>query len=693
MSAIDVQNAKQIRDPMQVLISLDVPDSISMTYSGYTGTAKLYDSYARLANYYKTWPMRKLADLQADGFPLDGSCALYNSSITPSLANGKLGVRGHTGQTLDLTVSSSSTIKALSLYVTGAASVTYGGTTASITGNQVVIQVNASSVALSFTPIDSTHRVEVSAAIPGTSLVINNANMISATVSLRSDLSLYNQTLPESELNVEVYNDVDISEAVAGIPDDTPITYQAGYAGDMSPVRKFYIAGQVKWKDNVLSIHAVDAVHFLDRYKYDAPVTVTDTDYFLNAADYMLEKAGVSYSGSTSYVPYGFSRAIIPQGMTFRDCMAKMNDMFMLTDDNGQLLDGSGPLNGNAKFQFSFVDAGMPSLRVNRPSTRRRIYEEDCADVDQKIEQSPASISYEWKRITNPNDLTNELPYVLDESAIKVGTATFTKNVGTSLQFDEMAYASNIGLYLGPADDGDARRKFREAFGTVGWGMHIISVVPFDSYGQRTPVQLKYALPEISSPDPVGKKLLYQQIPQEEYLPYPNTGGYKIYSTFVPWGQSYATWMFGNGTRYVYNATQMWQILVDANIVTADATSVDLDICGMAYLTENKTVAYPSGAGSSVDGGEAPFIGQINSRDSSNNNIEIYPSKCLALGAYRSNKTGSFRWKGDPRMQPRDVVTFRRLDGTDEEITLGNITITHEGGGTSAEITYRKGVI
>ena len=67
--------------------------------------------------------------------------------------------------------------------------------------------------------------------------------------------------------------------------------------------------------------------------------------------------------------------------------------------------------------------------------------------------------------------------------------------------------------------------------------------------------------------------------------------------------------------------------------------------------------------------------------------------RMLQTPMYRSKTTGSFKWKGDPRMQPRDVIKFHRLDGTVEEITLENITIAHEGGGTSAEITYRKGVI
>lgn len=59
----------------------------------------------------------------------------------------------------------------------------------------------------------------------------------------------------------------------------------------------------------------------------------------------------------------------------------------------------------------------------------------------------------------------------------------------------------------------------------------------------------------------------------------------------------------------------------------------------------------------------------------------------------RSNKGGSFTWKGDPRMQPRDVFNFHRLDGSVEVCTIETIELTHEGGGMSADISYRVGVV
>lgn len=58
-----------------------------------------------------------------------------------------------------------------------------------------------------------------------------------------------------------------------------------------------------------------------------------------------------------------------------------------------------------------------------------------------------------------------------------------------------------------------------------------------------------------------------------------------------------------------------------------------------------------------------------------------------------SEKRGSFRWKGHPKMQPRDVFTFEHLDGTSEVCTIETIELTHEGGGTYADISYRVGVV
>lgn len=53
----------------------------------------------------------------------------------------------------------------------------------------------------------------------------------------------------------------------------------------------------------------------------------------------------------------------------------------------------------------------------------------------------------------------------------------------------------------------------------------------------------------------------------------------------------------------------------------------------------------------------------------------------------------TFTWKGDPRMQPLDAFQLRHRDGTTDVYTIESITLDHTGGGMSAEITARKGIL
>ena len=136
MSQIDIQNAKQIRDPMTVLISMEVPEDVAVTYSGFENV-KIED--AQLGQ--RAWPMRQLADLQGEGFALDGSRSLYDPSVTASAANGKIGIRGDVGEDVTFTVSGDSNINGLSLAATGTDRVFFNGQTATFSDGQVITRL------------------------------------------------------------------------------------------------------------------------------------------------------------------------------------------------------------------------------------------------------------------------------------------------------------------------------------------------------------------------------------------------------------------------------------------------------------------------------------------------------------------------------------------------------------------------
>lgn len=545
----------------------------------------------------------------------------------------------------------------------------------------------------------------------GDPIIINNENLISCVVSLRSDTSPFDQTLPESELNVEAYYDDDISDAVATIPDDTPIYYQAGYSGDMSPVRKFYLAEQITWADNVLSIHAVDAVHFLDNVEITAPITSKDAWVAVETAGYLLGLAGIDYEDSVSR-RWGAStqRLIIRNGTSARDYIAFVNQCFNVSDINGELPDSSYTL--KSPLMYAYVDAGIPTAATSiflRDFRRSRlIYKEDCADVKRHVERLPGAISADVQTITNQNAVAG------DATAQKVGSATMNKNIGTSITFDKMSFEWLIGLYLGENVDNDIAEKMGNKYGVI-WGLYkVFPVVPARNNGVYTGYADDTTISFLSA-----KKLAFDQIPQSEYRsdPFDPSTDKTSFSSFVPWNQSYSGWRYDdNSSHLITTASQMWNVLTNANVIDAGAETIDLDIYGAAYNLDIATYNYARNAQNGVyKYGDLPLIGYAQAKTTASNGatVRLFPNYALRAGLYRSNITGSFVWKGDPRMQPRDIVSLigdqyelATEDGdqiTDEDgnilgglevttITIESITLTHEGGGTTAEITYREGI-
>lgn len=678
MSAIDIQNSRQIRDPMDVLITLSLGTDIAMTYSGYS-SAKVADGVLNQSS----WPMRGLADLQGNGFPLDGSRVLYNPNTSPSQTDGKLGVRGNVGQPVSVTATGNDTIAALAISVTGAASVTLNGETTEITGSHVTLQLLNTTAALTFQPSSEDRRVEIITVLPEADFVINNDNLIKATVSLRSDLSIIDPTLPESELNVEVYQDEDVSEAVASIPEDTPITYQAGYPGDMSPVRKFYVSGQVTWTDNVLKIQAVDAVHFLDKeimpssigFYNDVQTAGSEPSFLAIEVAALLTDAGVSFADV--YFPWSFyggsfsdidtPRSVIEGGRTYRDVIAQIVNLAHFDNLPATYFRPRTGLTPPTAYWINYVDAGRPRLSREKPSAQRTVLEEDVAEFKRNVEPVIA-------KIIAPNKTANSTSgaEIAIASNSQVGTIDWRKNDGAYISFDDNVARFTFGL---SAADGVTPATTNA---------NVLPIIPCTANGR---------LYSVSGNIQSGfNSLLYNSETQQRAW----NGSYDgvQYTQVVPWAASFRA---DDSHNYRWRTqAQAWAGLVSLGIIPADADSAQLKIFGSkVILSENETEYSVDRNGVTVlpEKGWAGRVGFYTSDTTSARMAEALPKMGYESLIQRSNITCSFTWKGDPRIQPRDVFIFHRLDGTDEEWTFENITITHEGGGTLAEVTARKGIV
>lgn len=680
MSVIDVENAKQIRDPMTVLVKMEVPEDVSVSYSDFVDV-KIKDE--ELAE--RSWPMRALADLQGDGFALDGSHALYDPAVTASAANGKIGVRGDIGADLQFEVTGDSTINGLSIAATGADSVIYNGHTAYFSDGQVIIPVGANSIVLEFPAAEPDERVEVSLAMPGTSLQVTNDSIISCIVSLRSDLTIDKPTLPESEINIEIYNDVDISEVVASIPDDTPITYSAGYVGDMSPERKFYISGQVTWADNILSIHAVDAVHFLDVDVEPAAVNPsadprnrTTPTYLIGLISVYLNGAGIDIEPETwSYLGPGYNNdataLCMVQRNSLRDIIAFMNNVFKVDGiDTAETTYRTDP--PTHSFWVKYVDAGIPKMTTHKSTAQWSIFEEDVSEPKKAIETPINSVQvqhYDCMR-----------SWYSGES---LGSLTWQKGGPAFVNIDGNV-SQAVSRYR--------RSNGEEPFIIDGTKLRTVYILPMTDSGNRygspqnstrAKIRARYRPGSILISIYISGQLMDGETPQNirDY------DGALVYTQVIPKNAR-----FDNSSAWLWRTmTEAWTKLTNAGIIDAGATDATFDLEGIEIITSAADLEYSTNRTGRSLNVEELINGTLNIYDAQKNvYMELFPKEAYKSMLNRSNITGSFIWKGDPRMQPRDVAEFHRLDGSVDVITLENITLHHEGGGTYAEITYREGV-
>lgn len=590
MSAIDTQNTKQIRDPMIISCGIAAESSINITCSDFSGFY-LMDPNPSAALKSDEWPVRGIADLQGDGFPLDGSRSFYKD-MTASEDNGKIGAKTHIGDSGGFTVTSTSTIPALTIYTEGAGTLTANGVEYELRGVNV-IPVNSTSITLEFASSDPTRRVEVLSVIPGINLAWDNDSLVSVQLNLRSDLSIEQNQWMVSEIEIRAYYPDDISEAVSGISDEVPIWYTAGYPGNMSTERRFYLSEPVTMDRNIITIKGRDASHKLVEHGNAAHILNTTTgsgrrDLYAKMA-YFIENAGIKLRAREA-APAATSgttqRTLIFKSNTYDSIVANIINLAHM-----------------GTYWPTFVDAGIPRIYHTKPTKKWDIYEEDCGNV---VRTAARNIS----KIKSDDD------YGLHSKVIR---SNDLQEIVRRRVVAGSRYTQNAGGYFWALNVSNAIDVFRTAE-SIRWTADR-STMEVGSIGYE-----------------IDDKGEIKQVSKKEYL----------YECIVK----------GKAAN----------IEVDAERVVADPPRAGITM-------EASPISYGQVYGEPASGQTAVFI---------------YPNYRNLFR--RSNITGSFLWKGDPRMQPRDVFGLHRLDGSEELCTIESITLKHEGGGTTAEIAYRLGV-
>lgn len=668
-TTIDEQNALQIRQPMDIKVTLEAYDSnTSISFSEYSSSGIKIANYSTLnANY----PMRVLADLQGEGFPLDNSCVLYNPNVQDSTANGKTGIRGDINQSFYFRFTLTQQTRMLTVNVNNGYRVYSVRGSAPVENGRAIIDVSGlTSSWIQVVPIMNQNlRAEVSSVTPGFFFEFDNEDILNINLNLRSDLTSVDPSLPESEIEVQAYYPDDISQALAEVHDGKPITYQAGYGSDLSTVRSFYISEQPTWQEHVLTFKGTDLISKFDKESFPFFIGRIDTGQYIaqNGAFRKLYSAFadqvwmaginlVNYeeppAASVDGTPTGTGaqsgdnmQNSVVKRQTQRDIVANFMNLMRFDDLNS----GAYTDYDIDAFWPTYVDAGIPSLTWTKPTVKWHIYEQDCGDITFGTERKIASI-------TIPNDTVMSRGF---RQVSMDGSGTAFKNSGVGFEYTEYS------TYQAFEYIGETRM---ETFYMTDYDE--ILDLPLDAqYGTagRHPYLNSYIY---------GDALYDSQATKNKELNI-------RYSPFASW----ANWTEDN--------TISWNNLVNLGDIDSQATNISLTARGRGlYLNDHTYTGSQSVSGIDVVASKTSWHGVIRAKSKARNNtIQLLPGRGITNLLQRSNETGTFTWKGDPRMQPRDFFMFHRLNGTSYTCTIESIALKHEKGGTVAEISYRRGTI
>lgn len=337
---IDEANRKTLRPAMSVLCGMDVPqqtiESITINSGSYDGVVGDTETMS---------PSKPLMDLAGDGFLNDGSCE--------PLQNNHKGIISGIGP-MTLTVIRSER---------GEKITAYGYENGVLTKWEKIGLWNDTF------RFDGDTRKVITHIVAGYSWWFDNSTLVSCSGVLRGiETKVENPELQMSEIEIKGYEPNDITDVIGSIGTEYPIFYSAGYIGDMSPMRKFYLSDQIEWEDSVITFKGTDATRFLDNeyavYVGDANAESGGVKRLLDRLDTILTNSKIAHEYRNDYTDgiYANGSAFLFPKISKRNILAQVVNVCRCND----IYDGN-------PCYVNYVDAGIPKLWTGKSTEKKRL--------------------------------------------------------------------------------------------------------------------------------------------------------------------------------------------------------------------------------------------------------------------------------------------------------------------------------
>lgn len=388
-TTIAAENQKPLRKSLTVMAGIDETSAAPfMVEATNTYNDGLYDINACV---YEVLPQVKVMDLCNGGFRNDGTYypATQYALEVEGEQSGKYGyiasypadADGIMALAVDITVTASREWD----YITFLLSDSRGNISTRMVANPTWtpsgFRYQYTETFDSFTPNE---RLYVLRAALGKSWTFTNDTLVSCTLSLRGvETRPDNPELQMSEIEIQAYEPDNYTDVIGRVTKGAPIWYQSGYAGDMSPMRYFYLNDNMEYKDKVLTIRGYDASYLLDddfagQYKASTQGNIK-YDFVDMLADLIRD-----------------SNVDLPavDDMPDTDSASTAANLFLDNRTKRQIIANAVNMYRQDGFCINYVDAGVPRLTGKTPiSTTWQISDDECADFQTNIELNINEVS------------------------------------------------------------------------------------------------------------------------------------------------------------------------------------------------------------------------------------------------------------------------------------------------------------
>lgn len=648
---IAAENQKTLRPSMLVACGIDTyAEQVTVTPTIRYGSGA-YDDNMRAG--VRGLSIR-LMDLAGGGFPLDGTRHPINSELEPDDGDATVvdSYKGYVKYGIPASLASDSYGITSSIgFSVGDIPDGVGKLTAHLRdSNGKTYRVTGTTAAalqsavrnLAITP---GARLYVDRVTAGDSWQWDKSELISCELTLRGvETKGNNPELQMSEVEINGVIDEEDIDGIAGMSENSPIWYVAGYADEVTPVRRFYLSEGITTENIVATIKGYDATKFLEETHHGVVSVYTNGFCF---GKYMRAMARRCYGilGRGLIYDHKSEFARTPANK-IKGEESSDTDVRYLSLDNlprrsviaahcNLMRSPTGGL-GNTGVYCDYVDAGLPTMQAGLSpiglTNFGREWYMDQGDVVDFVEECEVAIS----------EISTEVNWPKKETDTK-GNTKYTSFYAETINRGDSRFIEAEEAYTG------------------------IKFKGYDKVERETPDGAKSWIHS-----PIGNL-------------------HKIKGHYYPDTKKFGHSCYDFKIKSLKTAKQR---LIGVRNVRTHPESLPGLPSGFTY--DDGTLTYQTGRkGEAVTFPEV-FVATMEQASSVSggraSGVKSLWGLFLKQIGDRSNVVYKFQYRGNPKMQPRDIIHMT-IDGEVIDMTIDNLTLEHSEGGLISSIECRKGII